>query len=104
MNFGFSSCSQPMCEEHFHFGAREDKTLEVEDLSIRGQGNAGSAADKLGKRSQKGGENSSRGRGGKKKGAKSRREREGDNDQMVNCLIGFDYDYEDEDEEDEDAS
>ena len=72
-----------MCEEHFHFlAARADKTLEVEDLSIRGgEGNL-QESDILGESCQTGGENGSRGRGGgKKKGTKSRREREGDNDE-----------------------
>ena len=80
MNFGLSSWSQPVCEEHFHFlAARADKTLEVEDLSIRGgEGNL-QESDILGESCQTGGENGSRGRGGgKKKGTKSKREREGD--------------------------
>ena len=77
-----------MCEEHFHFGAREDKTVEVEDLSMRGElETAGSAKDVMGNSCQKGGENSSHRRGGRKKGSKSRREREGGNDQMLMIMM-----------------
>ena len=95
MNFGFTSIGyQPVCEEHFQ-PVREEETLELEDLSIRGNlqdletVGSSSRAEIAGKSCQKGGENSSRVREGKKKGkAKSRREREGDNGD------GDDHDHE----------
>ena len=124
MNFGFTKTAnsrwdQPVCEEHFQ-PAREDETLEeipkVEDLSIRGEGNlqeletVGSShrAEIAGESFQKGGENSSRAREGKKKGkAKSRRERKGDNGDGDDDDDDDDHEEEGEEEEkeeEEDAS